>query len=266
MRFAQSFAPHRRARHWISRSVAVALVLAGAVSATARDPFRVSVQSQIHLGQEVAAQIRRQYHVLPPTDPRVQVLRRIGHRILATFPGSETWQFSFDVIDDKEVNAFSLPGGPTFFFTGLLDKLTTEDEIAGVLGHELTHVRQQHWAKLYSEMQKRQLFMTAALIFLHVNYTGAQLVDLANNLLDLKYSRTDEAAADQGGFENSAAAGYNPQGLADAFTLLDKLGGHEPEFLSDHPSDRKRISHIEDDIKRSGKVFPTQRPLPWAGK
>ena len=139
-----------------------------------------------------------------------------------------------------------------------------QDEIAGIMGHELTHVRQQHWARLYSNIQKRQLFMTAALIFLRVNYTGAQLADLASGLLDLRYSRDDEATADQGGFDNSTTAGYNPQGLADAFTMLDKLGGRGPEILSDHPSNTKRIHHIEDDIKRSGKVYPPQRLLPWA--
>ena len=251
-------------RHSLLRCLLITFTIGPCIVASARDPFRVSANEQIRLGQQVAAQIRRQFHTLPPTDPRVQVLRRIGRRILSTFPDSETWQYSFDVLDDKEVNAFALPGGPTFFFTGLLNKLKTEDEIAGIMGHELTHVRQQHWAKLYSEMQKRQLFMTAALIFLRVNYTGAQLVDLANNLLDLKYSRNDEAAADQGGFDNSSNAGYNPQGLADAFAMLDKLPGHEPEFLSDHPSDNKRINHIEDDIKRSGKSYPVQRPLPWA--
>jgi predicted Zn-dependent protease len=251
-------------RSFLLRVPLVALAAGPCFAASAKDPFRVGASEQIRLGQQVAAQIRRQFHALPATDERVQVLRRVGRRILSTFPDSETWQYSFDVLDDKEVNAFSLPGGPTFFFTGLLSKLKTEDEIAGIMGHELTHVRQQHWARMYSEMQKRQLFMTAALIFLRVNYTGAQLVDLANNLLDLKYSRNDEAAADQGGFENSAGAGYNPQGLADAFTMLDKLPGHEPEFLSDHPSDARRISHIEDDIKQSGKEFPPQRPLPWA--
>lgn len=246
------------------RGLVVALALSPCFAGSATDPFRVGVNEQIHVGQQVAAQIRRQFHTLPSTDPRVKVLRRIATRMLSTFPGSETWQYSFDVIDDKDVNAFALPGGPTFFFTGLLDRLKTEDEIAGILGHELTHVRQQHWAKMYSEAQKRELFMTAALIILRVNYTGAELVDLANGLLDLKYSRTDEAAADEGGFQNAAAAGYNPQGLADAFAMLDKLPGHEPEFLSDHPSDTKRIKHIEDDIRQSGKTFPPQRPLPWA--
>lgn len=248
---------------WMRLAVAVVAAASG-LGASARDPFRVSANEQIHLGQQVAAQIRRQFHALPSSDVRVQVLRRVGRRILSTFPDSETWQYSFDVLDDKQVNAFALPGGPTFFFTGLLDKLKTEDEIAGVMGHELTHVRRQHWSKMYSEMQKRQLFMTAALIFLHVNYTGAQLVDLANNLLDLKYARGDEADADEGGFQNCAAAGYNPQGLADAFSMLDKLPGHEPEFLSDHPSNGRRIRHIEDDIAHYGKPFPDQRPLPWA--
>jgi predicted Zn-dependent protease len=186
--------------------------------------------------------------------------------MLSTFPASETWQYSFDVIDSKDVNAFALPGGPTFFYTGLLDRLKTEDEIAGIMGHELTHVRQQHWARIYGDAQKRQLFLTGAFLLLRVNYTGAQIADLVNNLLDLKYSRTDEAAADEGGFVNSSASGYNPQGLADAFELLDKLGGHEPEFLSDHPADKNRIQHIEDDIRKSGKTYPPQRPLPWPAK
>jgi predicted Zn-dependent protease len=246
------------------RTILAAIAIGACFPASASDPFRTGVNEQIRLGQQVAAQIRRRYHTLPSTDPRVQVLRRVGRRLLSTFPDSETWQFSFDVIEDKQVNAFALPGGPTFFFTGLLAKLKTEDEIAGILGHELTHVRQQHWARMYSTLQKRQLFMTAALIFLKVNYTGAQLADLASNLMDLSYSRGDEAAADQGGFEGSLDAGFNPQGLADAFSMLDKLGGHEPEFLSDHPSDSRRIRHIEDDIKRTGKVFPPQRPLPWS--
>ncbi|HLK13770.1 MAG TPA: M48 family metalloprotease [Fimbriimonadaceae bacterium] len=246
------------------RSLLLGLLAAPNMAPTAADPFRVSVNEQIKLGQQVASQIRRQYHTLPASDDRVKVLRRIGRRILSTFPDSETWQYSFDVIEDKQVNAFALPGGPTFFYTGLISKLRTEDEIAGILGHELTHVRQQHWARMYAAAQKRQLFMTAALIFLRVNYTGAQLADLANNLMVLGYSRGDEAAADQGGFENSVNAGFNPQGLADAFEMLDKLGGHAPEFLSDHPSDTKRVRHIEDDIKKSGKSFPAQKPLPWA--
>src|SRR5690242_16678869 len=64
----------------------------------ASDPFRPSANEQIHLGQQVAAEIRRTMHVLPSTDVRVTTLRRIGRRILSTFPASEQWQFSFDVV------------------------------------------------------------------------------------------------------------------------------------------------------------------------
>lgn len=238
-------------------------VVLGASATVPADPLRPSVQQQIKLGQQAAAELRKQSRVLPSSDVRVETLRRIARRLLSTFPDSEPWQYSFDVIDSKEVNAFALPGGPTFFYTGLLDRLKTEDEIAGILGHELTHVRHQHWAKMYADSQKRNLFLTAGLLLLHVNNTGANLAQLLDSLVDLRFSRKDEAEADQGGFEASSGAGYNPQGLADAFALLETLGGKTPEFLSDHPNDVSRIKHIEDDIAKSGKSFPQQKPLPW---
>src|ERR1700678_2638901 len=71
-----------------------------------------SVSSQVTLGDRVAADIRKQYKILPDTDPRVIELRKVGTRLLATIHDKENWHFSFDVIDEKEVNAFSLPGGP----------------------------------------------------------------------------------------------------------------------------------------------------------
>src|SRR5579862_6600480 len=160
------------------RSVLILLALGPCLTASARDPFRTSVNEQIHLGQQVAAQIRRQFHALPATDQRVQVLRRIGRRILSTFPDSETWQYSFDVIEDKQVNAFALPGGPTFFYTGLIDRLKTEDELAGVMGHELTHVRKQHWAHNYEASQNRGLLLNLGLILLHANNEAASLAGI----------------------------------------------------------------------------------------
>jgi predicted Zn-dependent protease len=240
------------------------LMLIGVSSAT--DPLSPSIKQQIRLGQQAAGEIRRENKVLPASDPRVILLRKIGHRILRTFPDSEQWEYSFDVIDSKEINAFALPGGPTFFYTGLLDRLKTEDEIAGIMGHELTHVRHQHWAKMYRDGQKKALFIDAALLLLHVNYTGASLAEIANTLYDLKYSRADEAEADQGGYENAVNAGYNPQGLADSFAMLDKLGGRDPEFLSDHPSNHHRVETIESEIAASGKTYPAQTPLPWPAK
>src|SRR5579862_365524 len=126
-----------------------------------------SVDQQITLGERAAADLRKTSKILPDTDPRVIELRKVGSRLLSTFQDKEDWHFTFDVIDDKQVNAFALPGGPTFFFTGLLKRLKTEDELAGVMGHEMTHVRRQHWAHQYAASQNRNLLLNLGLILLH---------------------------------------------------------------------------------------------------
>jgi predicted Zn-dependent protease len=224
-----------------------------------------NAQTQIKLGEQAAADLRRKSKMLPDSDDRVKVLRRVASRILATFPRNEPWHYTFDVIDSKEVNAFALPGGPTFFYTGLLNKMSTEDEIAGVVGHELTHVRREHWAHAYADSQKRGLLLTGAAILLHVNRTIMDFASVANSLYDLKYSRGDETQADDGGFEAMTAAGFNPMGLADTFRLLDEVvgSGKTPEFISDHPGDASRIKRVEGKIASMNRTFPAQVPLPW---
>ncbi|MEQ1932646.1 MAG: M48 family metalloprotease, partial [Fimbriimonadaceae bacterium] len=115
------------------------------------DMFKPSKAEQVKLGQQAALEIRKKEKILPATDPRVIMLRRIGERLLKSVDDSkEPWKYSFDVVDSKEINAFALPGGPVFFFTGLLNKMKTEDELAGILGHELAHTRREHWAYAYA--------------------------------------------------------------------------------------------------------------------
>ena len=120
----------------ISIVVAACVVAGGTASAQFSKP---SVEQQIDLGKRAAAELRKSEKVLPASDPRVKLVRRIGRRLLSSIPASENWEFSFDVIQSKQVNAFALPGGPTFIYTGLLDKLKTEDELAGIMGHTHTH-------------------------------------------------------------------------------------------------------------------------------
>ena len=191
----------------------------------------------------------------------MKTLRRVGQRLLATIKDDEPWEFTFDVIESKEVNAFALPGGATFFYTGLLDRLKTEDELAGVLGHELTHVRHEHWAKRVAEQSKRNLLLTGLLIFGKANNATAGIASLGNDLYSMQFSRGDENNADIGGFDMMTQASYNPQGMADVFRMLGSLGGKQPEFLSDHPSDGNRVKRIEDLAKKSGKGYPPQTPL-----
>ncbi|HTQ09940.1 MAG TPA: M48 family metalloprotease, partial [Fimbriimonadaceae bacterium] len=199
-----------------------------------------SEEQQVKLGLQAADEIRSKNKILPDYDLRVKTLRRVASKMLSVLDTkSEPWQYSFDVIDSKEVNAFSLPGGPTFFCTGLLDRLMTEDELAGVLGHELTHVRKEHWAYQYRDQQQKGLLLDLALIFAHASQQTADLADIGLDVLvNLPYSRQHETEADDGGFAWMVKAGYNPEGLADVFRLLKSMpGDKEPAFLADHPTD-----------------------------
>lgn len=242
---------------------AISLALVGTVSA---DAFKPSKADQVKLGKEAAKEVRQKYKVLPASDPRVKMLRSVGAKILSTVDDSkEPWEYSFDVIDSKEVNAFAFPGGPVFFFTGLLNRMQTEDQLAAVVAHELTHVRREHWAYQYADAQKRQIGLTLILILARANRTTADLAGLVDGLYDLKYSRGHETQADDQGMDMMIAAGYNPTGMADIFRILQQAtkGGKPPELLSSHPDDNNRIKRIEDRVKKTGKAFAAQRPLPW---
>lgn len=249
----------------MNRAVTLALSLALAGGASA-DAFKPSKADQVKLGKQAAQQVRQKYKVLPASDPRVKLLRSVGAKILGTVDDSkEPWEYSFDVIDSKEVNAFAFPGGPVFFFTGLLNRTKTEDQLAAVLAHELVHVRREHWAYQYADAQKRQLGLTLILILAKANRTTADLASLVDGLYDLKYSRGHETQSDDQGLDMMIAAGYNPQGMADIFQILKESakGGKPPELLSSHPDDNNRIRRIEDRIKKTGKTFGPQKPLPW---
>src|SRR5579862_483972 len=241
--------------------------LAIATPAPAKAQFgKPTKDQQVKLGLQAAEEIRTKEKILPSYDERVKTLRRVANRMLSVLDAhDEPWQYSFDVIQSKEVNAFSLPGGPTFFCTGLLDKMMTEDELAGVLGHELTHVRREHWAYQYRDQQQKGLLLDLALILAHANEEAADLASVGLDvLINLPYSRQHETEADDGGFEWMIRAGYNPEGLADVFRLLRSIPGEKPPaFLSDHPADNARIQRIADKIKQTGRIFAPQVPLPW---
>ena len=247
-----------------------ALLLAPTLSAGSRiDAFRPSPNQQVQLGKRAAQQLRKQERVLPASDPRVQLLRKVARKILAAFDDKDApWEYSFDVIDSKEINAFALPGGATFFYTGLIDKLKTEDELAGVLGHELTHVRKQHWAIAYADGQKRNLGLSIVLMAVGANRNLSNLAGITDDLIfELPFSRHHESDADDGGFDACVNSGYNPQGLADTFIMMREeiKSGSPPEFISDHPDDKNRIKRIEDKIHATGKSYPAQIPISQLG-
>lgn len=228
--------------------------------------FTPSVADQKKMGEQAAQQVTQKYKEV--FDGRLRHFNQLGQRLVAALPAQDrsTWDYKFHVLDSKEVNAFALPGGNMFMFTGLYEKLTSDDALAGVTGHEMTHVRMQHWAKAYAQQQKRSLVLGGLLSIFKGGQIAQTAAGLYNGFTGLKYSRGEEDAADAGGLQNIVAAGYNPQGMIDLFQTLNRVsgnGGGMPAFLSDHPLTNDRIRATQQRIAAyQGRYrFPAETPI-----
>src|SRR5215470_5895859 len=113
------------------------------------DPGKTSMSrdNQRALGLHAAAQVYQQMPVLPDNSPETKYIQQLGKRLVATIPPERSWPFEFHVVQQKEINAFALPGGPMFVNVGTITASTNEAELAGVMAHEISHVYMQHSAK-----------------------------------------------------------------------------------------------------------------------
>ncbi|MEO7715687.1 MAG: M48 family metalloprotease [Capsulimonas sp.] len=228
-----------------------------------------SPDQQKKVGDEAAKEILRKYKEV--FDGRAKHFDTLGRRLVAALPESDrkTWNYRFHVLDSKEVNAFALPGGDMFMFTGLYEKLKTDDALVAVTGHEMTHVRKQHWAKAYKKSQERNTLLALGLAIFHAGQGAQTIAQLADSAISSKFSRSEEDEADAGGLQNMVDAGYNPQGMIELFEELQKVsgngGGLGGDFMSDHPLTSARINSTKKRIaefKRDNN-FPAQTPLDY---
>jgi predicted Zn-dependent protease len=197
-----------------------------------------------------------------------QRVRRIAQRLIAEVDVFRTdalkWDWQVNVMESKEINAYCMAGGKMMVYTGLLDQIKpTDDELAAVMGHEISHALREHVRERMSRAKAQQMGLlgAAALVGLSTK-SGDNAVKtlalggaVATVALTLPNSRTAEHEADEVGLELMARAGYNPNA---ALTLWEKMsakgGAKPPQFLSTHPSDQARM----DDIKR---LIPKVMPL-----
>jgi predicted Zn-dependent protease len=188
---------------------------------------------------------------------------KIGNKLVtSTAAGRTPYRFQFHLLADRDVvNAFALPGGQVFITEALFRKLNSEDQLAGVLGHEIGHVVGRHSSE---QIAHSNLFdgLTQAVIVAVNNgqasgYDAQRVAMMVNQLGTLHYSRADETEADKLGVHFLAEAGYRPEAMIEVMQILKKLAGtsRQPEFMSTHPDPGNRAEHIREEIEkmRSGK-------------
>jgi beta-barrel assembly-enhancing protease len=245
----------------------LALSLAPMTAAEAQLVARPSAEQQRQVGQEAAKKILTQYRAV--NDGRARFYENLGRRLVSALPAAERqkWAWGFTVLESDEVNAFALPGGPTFLFTGLFKRLQTEDALAAVTAHEIAHVAKEHWAKQATKAQERQALLSIGVALLKGKREAVAVAQLADTAIGLKYSRGDEDESDAAGLNYMVGARYNPNGMVQLLTTLQKLGGGGKslvgDFLSDHPLTSDRIRKTQERINRlrTARTFPAMRPL-----
>jgi predicted Zn-dependent protease len=208
---------------------------------------------EIALGLQAMPEMVQQYGGEYPDAHAQQLVDDIGFQIVKNSDVKTTeWPFEFTLLADPEtVNAFALPGGQVFITYALFNKLTTEGQLAGVLGHEIGHVVARHSAQHIAKSELTQ-GITGAVVVASGDARAAQVAAMVGQLINMKYGREDELQSDQLGVRFMAQAGYDPRSMINVMKILAELhsGQAPPEFFSTHPNPENRIQKIQEAIQR----------------
>ncbi len=220
--------------------------------ATGRNQIMLVSESQeIQMGRQADTAVIATIGLYPDAAWQ-RYMQQFGARLAA---GSErpNLPWTFRVVDDPVVNAFALPGGFVYVTRGLLAHLTSEAELASVVGHEIGHVTARHTAAEMSKQQLIGLGLAAGSLASSQVAKYAGTVNQALGILYLKFSRDDESQADQLGLRYMRRANYDPRQMPEVFRLLEQVsasqgGGRLPTWLATHPSPANRVATISGQI------------------
>jgi len=213
-------------------------------------------QEEIALGLQSAPQMIRESGGLS-RDPKGRALvEQVGARLIASTAAKETsYQFKFHLLADNEtVNAFALPGGQIFITEALFRRLKSEDQLAGVLGHEMGHVVGRHSNEQMANSQLWSGLAQGIGVLLsdgHSN-TGAQVANMVAQWRVMKFSRDDESESDSLGVRFMIQAGYDPEALIGVMQILAEVSGgaNSSDFMSSHPNPANRMEKIREAIAK----------------
>ena len=231
-----------------------------------------SVEQEVQLGKQAEAEADAQLPELPARNPVSDFVSTLGTKLARNLPDNP-YQFNFKVINQKEINAFALPGGPVRINLGTIQAAQNEAQVAGVLAHEIAHVYLRHSTRQASKAQIAQI-PAAILGGIAGNGAAGQLARLGLELglgsTFLKYSRDAESEADYVGAKLMYETGYDPHEMARFFDRLaeeEGSNGGGPQFLSDHPNPGNRSEAVNNAISQlPPKQFIKNTPLFTAAK
>ncbi len=219
-------------------------------------------QQDVQLGREAAAEVRKQYPIIQ--DEKIaRYLTTLGDRLVAAAPPElkqSVYEYSFTPVNLKEINAFALPGGPTFVHRGMFDAAAAEGEVIGVMAHELSHVLLRHGTANASKSQNPWLQLGqlagqigGAMVGGAAGQYIAQGSEFGLGTLLLRYSRDFEKQADLLGAQIMARAGYDPRALGRMFETIEREtrggGGSGPQWMSSHPNPGNRTVYINQEAE-----------------
>ncbi len=205
-----------------------------------------TVEDDIRLGKQVKEEILgnpSKFPVLPEAKNRelYRYIRGLRDIILRTgtvkYKDKFAWEIKI-IKDDKVLNAFATPGGYIFVYTGLMKFLDSEDELLGVLGHEMAHADRRHSTRQLTKNVGVSMLLDAAL------GKKSSIQTIVSSLLSIQFTRSDEAEADDYSVRYLCPTAYNAAGSAGFFKKMLNQPS-PPEFLSTHPSPKNRVKDIE---------------------
>src|SRR6202162_6262088 len=173
----------------------------------------ISQQQEVQMGQQYAQQINAQLPIIQ--DPEVNRYINVLGDSISRITSRADLDWHFFIVDSKEVNAFAVPGGFVYVNRGLIERTDQMDEVAGVLGHEIGHVLRRHTVKQMEKAQGANIGVTLACVLTSIcnSQAAGAAINIAGGAVFARFSRQDEAEADQAGFNNVVRAGISPGGM-----------------------------------------------------
>jgi predicted Zn-dependent protease len=209
----------------------------------------VSQQQEVQMGVEYAQQINAQLPIVQ--DPELNRYINVLGDSIARLTSRADLDWHFFIVDAKDVNAFAVPGGFIYINRGLIERTDRMDEVAGVLGHEIGHVVRRHTVKQMEKAQGANIGVTLACVLTSVcnSQVAGAAINIAGGAVFARFSRQDEAEADQEGLNNVVRAGISPVGMVTMFQKLIAERKSRPSsveaWFRTHPLEEDRIAAIQ---------------------